>query len=251
MRGKNRDAISAAIQRGDKATAEVFDALLIAAGRTPNIDKLNLKTAGVKTSEKGVEVNDFLQTSQPHIYAAGDITGRYLFTHMADYQARIVVRNILMPLQLLRQRADYFVVPWCTYTDPEIARVGLSETEAKQQRIEYDVFQQSMADVDRAVVENSTSGFAKVLTRKGSDKIIGATIVAEHAGDLLQPLILAMHAGLGLSKVAAAIHPYPTFVEVARKTGDAYNKTRLSPRAKRLFAWLYARQRKRRNVIDL
>ena len=235
---------SATIQRGETSTAEVFDTLLIAAGRTPNIETLNLETVGVKTSKKGVEVNEYLQTSQRHIYAAGDITGRHLFTHMADYQARIVVRNILMPLQFLRQRADDSVVPWCTYTDPEIARVGLSEAEAKHQHIEYDVHEQPMAGVDRAVVENSTGGFARVLTRKGTDKILGATIVAENAGDLLQPLVLAMHAGLGLSKVGAAIHPYPTFVDVIRKIGDAYNKTRLTPRATRLFAWLYARQRR-------
>ena len=229
--------------RAGGATREVeFDALLLAAGRTPNLDSLQLDQAGVRTTKRGVEVNDYLQTSQPHIYAAGDITGRYLFTHTADFQARIVVRNILMPLQLLRQRADYRVVPWCTYTDPEIARVGLSEADAKEQRIDCDIYRQPMAGVDRAVVENATAGFAKVLTRKGTDEILGATIVAEHAGDLLQPLVLAMHAKLGLSKVAAAIHPYPTFVEVARKAGDAFNKTRLTPRAKRLFAWLYARQ---------
>ena len=233
----------ATIRAGETTREVEFDALLIAAGRTPNLDTLALDAAGVRTNKRGVEVNDYLQTSQPHIYAAGDITGRYLFTHTADYQARIVVRNILMPHQLLRQRADNSVVPWCTYTDPEIARVGLSENEAKEQHLEYDLYRQPMAEVDRAVVENATTGFAKVLTRKGTDRILGATIVAEHAGDLLQPLVLAMHAGLGLSKVAAAIHPYPTFVEIARKAGDAYNKTRLTPRAKRLFAWLYARQR--------
>ena len=232
----------ATIRVGETTREVEFDAVLLAAGRAPNIDTLALDKAGVRTTKHGVEVNDYLQTSKPHIYAAGDITGRFLFTHMADYQARIVVRNILMPLQLLRQRGDYRVVPWCTYTDPEIARVGLSEAEAKEQRIDCDVYRQSMADVDRAVVENATTGFAKVLTRKGTDEILGATIVAEHAGDLLQPLVLAMHAKLGLSKVAAAIHPYPTFVEVARKAGDAFNKTRLTPRAKKLFAWLYARQ---------
>ncbi len=234
---------TAIIKIGETNREAPFDALLIAAGREPNIHSLDLEVAGVRTTKKGVEVNDYLQTSQPHIYAAGDITGRHLFTHMADYDARIVVRNLLMPLQLLRQRASGAAVPWCTYTDPEVARVGLSEDEAREQHIEYDLYRQEMADVDRAVVESATSGFAKVLTQRGGDKILGAAIVAEHAGDLLQPLVLAMHAGLGLSKVAAAIHPYPTFVEIERKAGDAYNKTRLTSRARRLFAWLYARQR--------
>ena len=233
----------AAIRAGETTRAVEFDALLLAAGRTPNIESLQLEMAGVRASTRGVEVNDYLQSSQPHIFAAGDITGRFLFTHTADYQARIVVRNILMPLQLLRQRADCSVVPWCTYTDPEIARVGLNEREAIEQGIAYDLYRQAMAGVDRAVVENATAGFAKVLTGRGTDRILGATIVGERAGDLLQPLVLAMHAKLGLGRVAAAIHPYPTFVEVARKAGDAYNKTRLTPRAKRLFQWLYRRQR--------
>jgi pyruvate/2-oxoglutarate dehydrogenase complex dihydrolipoamide dehydrogenase (E3) component len=240
------DGLRATIQDGQTSSEEEFDALLIAAGRTPNIEKLQLETAGVKTNEKGVEVNDWLQTSQPHIYGAGDVTGSFLFTHMADYQARIVVRNILMPLKLLRQKVDYSAVPWCTFTEPEIARVGLSENEAKKRNIEYDLYKQEMSDVDRAVVENATAGFAKVLTVRGSDEILGAVIVAERAGDLLQPLVLAMQAGLGLSKVAAAIHPYPTFVEIERKAGDAYNKTKLTPLAKKAFAWLYERQRGRK-----
>ncbi|MEA3209029.1 MAG: hypothetical protein QOE70_2086 [Chthoniobacter sp.] len=236
-------AISATIQRDGIDREEVFDALLLAAGRTPNLDQLNLEAAGVQTTKKGVEVNDYLQTFQPHIYAAGDITGQYLFTHMADYQARIVVRNILMPLQVLRQKADYSVVPWCTYTDPEVARVGLNEEEATRAGIACDVFEQPMAGVDRAILEEATAGSARVLVRKGTDIIVGATIVAEHAGDLLQPLVIAMRHGLGLGQIAATIHPYPTLVEVSRKTGDLYSKTRLTPRAKRIFAWLYARQR--------
>lgn len=238
-----RDGV-AKIRRGDSVREISFDALLLAAGRTPNVDALNLEAVGVRTAKHGIQVNKYLQTAQPHIYAAGDITGRHLFTHMADYDARIVVRNILMPLQLLRQRTSSAVVPWCTYTDPEVARVGLSEDQAREQDLEFDVYRQEMAGVDRAVVESATNGFAKVLTKRGTDEILGATIVGEHAGDLLQPLVLAMHAGLGLSQVAAAIHPYPTFVEVARKAGDAFNKTRLTPRAKRLFAWLYERQRR-------
>jgi pyruvate/2-oxoglutarate dehydrogenase complex dihydrolipoamide dehydrogenase (E3) component len=220
------------------------DVMLIAAGRTPNLRALNLETAGVDYDEQGVKVNACLQTSQPHIYAAGDITNRLKFTHTADFTARIVVRNILMPLQLLRQKVDWSVVPWCTYTDPEVAHVGLGEKEAKQKNIQYDLFVVLLEDVDRAVVESEEAGFAKILTIKGSGKILGATIVAPHAGDLLQEFVLAMNAKIGLGRIASMIHAYPTFAELARKAGDKYNKTRLTPRAKKIFTWLYERARK-------
>jgi len=214
--------------------------MLIAAGRTPHLRALNLEAAGVEYDEEGVKVNAYLQTSQPQIYAAGDITNRLKFTHTADFTARIVVRNILMPFQLLRQRVDWSVVPWCTYTDPEVAHVGLSEKDAK---IEYDLFFVPLEDVDRAVVESEELGFAKILAAKGSDKILGATIVAPHAGDLLHEFVLAMNAKIGLGKIASTIHAYPTFAELARKAGDKYNKTRLTPRAKKIFTWLYQRAR--------
>ena len=220
------------------------DTLLIAAGRTPNIDQLNLAAAGVKHNEHGVEVNDYMQTSQPHIYAAGDVANRLKFTHTADFTARAVVRNILMPLQLLRQKVDFSVVPWCTYTAPEVAHVGLGEKEAAKRGIACELFSVQLEEVDRAVVESEEAGFAKILTRKGSDEILGATLVAPHAGDLLHEFVLAMNAGVGLGKIASMIHAYPTFAELARKAGDKYNKTRLTPFAKKLFAWLYRRARK-------
>lgn len=224
-----------------KITAET---LLIAAGRTPNLEQLNLGAAAVKHNEHGVEVNDYMQTSQPHIYAAGDVANRLKFTHTADFTARAVVRNILMPLQLLRQKVDFSVVPWCTYTDPEVAHVGLGEKEATKRGIAYDLFSVPLEEVDRAVVESEEAGFAKILTRKGSDEILGATIVAPHAGDLLHEFVLAMNAGVGLGQIASMIHAYPTFAELARKAGDKYNKTRLTPCAKKLFAWLYRRARR-------
>ena len=219
------------------------DALLIAAGRKPNLDALNLAAAGVKFDKHGVKVNDYLQTSQPHIYAAGDCANRLKFTHTADFTARAVVRNILMPLQLLRQRVDCAIVPWCTYLEPEVAHVGLGEKEARKLGTAYDLFVVKMDEVDRAVVESDDAGFAKILTRKGSDEILGATIVAPHAGDLLHEFVLAMNAGIGLGKIANMIHAYPTFAELARKAGDKYNKTRLTPFAKKLFVWLYRRAR--------
>ncbi|PYJ46762.1 MAG: FAD-containing oxidoreductase, partial [Verrucomicrobia bacterium] len=153
------------------------DALLLAIGRTPNLQSLDLKSAGVEVSEGGLRVNDYLQTSRRHIYAVGDVIGPFLFTHMADAHARVVVRNILAPFQFLRQKMDYSVVPWCTYVDPEVAHVGLGEKEAQQKNIDYDLFVVPFEDVDRAVVESEEAGFAKILTAKGSDRILGATIV--------------------------------------------------------------------------
>jgi pyruvate/2-oxoglutarate dehydrogenase complex dihydrolipoamide dehydrogenase (E3) component len=220
------------------------DAMLIATGRTPNLGALNLKAAGVDYDARGVKVNTYLQTSQPHIYAAGDITNSLKFTHTADFTARIVVRNILMPFQFLRQKVDWSVVPWCTYTDPEVAHVGLGEEEARQKDIGYDLFVVPLEDVDRAVVESDELGFAKILAAKGSDKILGGTMVATHAGDLVHEFVLAMKASIGLGTIASTIHAYPTFAELARKAGDKYNKTRLTPRAKKIFNWLYARARK-------
>ena len=232
-------------QSGQLAERTFFaDALLVAIGRTPNFRSLDLESVGVNVNERGVRVNGYLQTSQRHIYAVGDVIGPFLFTHMADAQARVVVRNIVVPFQFLRQKMDYSVVPCCTYVDPEVAHVGLGEKEAKQKNVDYDSFVVSLEDVDRAVVESDDAGFAKILTAKGSDKILGATIVAPHAGDLLHEFVLAMKAGVGLGTIASTIHAYPTFAELARKAGDKYNKTRLTPQAKRVFTWLYARARK-------
>jgi pyruvate/2-oxoglutarate dehydrogenase complex dihydrolipoamide dehydrogenase (E3) component len=232
-------------QSGQLAEPTFFaDALLVAAGRTPNLRSLDLKSVGIDTTERGVHVNDYLQTSQRHIYAVGDVIGPFLFTHMADAQGRVAVRNILVPFQFLRQKMDYSVVPWCTYVDPEVAHVGLGEKEAKGQNIDYDLFVVPLEDVDRAVVESEDAGFAKILTGKDSDKILGATIIAPHAGDLLHEFVLAMKARIGLGTIASTIHAYPTFAELARKAGDKYNKTRLTPRAKKIFTWLYKHVRK-------
>ncbi len=190
-------------QSGRLAERTFFaDALLVAIGRNPNLQSLDLKSAGVDVNEAGLCVNDYLQTSQRHIYGVGDVIGPFLFTHMADAQARVVVRNILVPFQFLRQKMDYSVVPWCTYVDPEIAHVGLAEKEAKQKNVDYDLFVVPLEDVDRAVVESEEAGFAKVLTAKGSDKILGATIVAPHAGDLLHEFVVAMKANVGLGKIS-------------------------------------------------
>jgi pyruvate/2-oxoglutarate dehydrogenase complex dihydrolipoamide dehydrogenase (E3) component len=231
-------------QRGDTLVEHRAAALLFATGRAPNTEALNLSAAGVRLGPHGVEVNERMQTSQPHIYAAGDIAGPFRFTHMADYQARIVARNILVPSRFMQSKADYSTVPWCTYLDPEIARVGLSEDEARQRGVAYNRFTLPLAEVDRAIVEDETTGFVKVLTARGTDRILGVTLVAAHAGDLIHEFVLAMRCGIGLGKISGVIHAYPTFAELARKAGDAYQKTRLTLKAKQLFRWLYERARR-------
>jgi pyruvate/2-oxoglutarate dehydrogenase complex dihydrolipoamide dehydrogenase (E3) component len=213
------------------------DEILVGAGRVPNVEGLNLEAVGVRyDAREGVQVNDRLRTTNPRIYAAGDICSRFKFTHAADAMARIVIQNALF---FGRAKASALVIPWCTYTDPEIAHVGLYEHEAREKGIAFDSFVQEFADVDRAVLDGEAEGFAKMTVKKGSDQILGATIVAAHAGDLIAELTLAMVGKLGLKTIAATIHPYPTQAEAIKKLGDAYNRTRLTPFVKALFdKWL-------------
>ena len=218
-------------------------ALLIAAGRQPNVENLNLRKANVSFTERGVTVDEYLETSQPGIYAAGDVVGQLQFTHVADYHAEIAIRNTLVPFSFLRQKVDYSVVPWCTYLDPEVATVGLTEIQAKERGTDYELIEQEMKAVDRAVVERTDAGFARVLVKRGSDKILGATIVGEHAGELIQEFVLAMKHGIGLKQIASTIYAYPTFASLVLKSAEKFNKKRLTPRARKITGWLYARER--------
>ena len=213
------------------------DKLLVAVGRAPNVDGLGLESAGVAyDARNGVEVNDRLQTTNPHVYAAGDICSRFKFTHAADFMARIVIQNALF---MGRAKASALTIPWCTYTAPEIAHVGLYESEATARGVDVDVFVQELRHVDRAILEGEDDGLVKVLVRRGSDTIVGATIVAAHAGDMISEITLAMTHGLGMKKIASTIHPYPTQAEAIRKVGDLYNRTRLTPTVKSLMGrWL-------------
>lgn len=223
-----------------KGYDEVVDQLLVAVGRAPNVENLGLDAAAVAFTKKGVQVNDQLQTSQPNIFAAGDICSPYQFTHAADFMARIVIRNALF---FGRSKASALTIPWCTYTEPEIAHVGLYEKQAQEQGIEVDTFTRKLDEVDRAILEGHINGLARVHVRKGTDKILGATIVAANAGDLISEITLAMTHKLGLGRIANTIHPYPTQAEVIRQIGDAYNRTRLTPFAKSLFSRLMAWRR--------
>lgn len=213
-------------QAGQGATLDV-DEILVGAGRVPNVDGLNLPLVGVNfDAREGVHVNDRLQTSNPRIYAAGDICSKYKFTHAADFMARIVIQNALFRGS---SRASSLVIPWCTYTSPEIAHVGLTERDAEERKIPIQTFRQEFSHVDRAILEGETEGFVKVHVKAGTDQILGATIVAEHAGEMIGELTLAIKAGIGLKTIGATIHPYPTVAEAIRKLGDQYNRTRLTP----------------------
>ncbi len=228
------------VESHGKAYDEVVDQLLVAAGRAPNVENLGLADARVTFTNKGVQVNDRLQTSNPDIYAAGDICSPYQFTHAADFMARIVIRNALF---FGRASASALTIPWCTYTEPEIAHVGLYEKQAQGQGIEVDTFTRKLREVDRSILEGRTNGLVRVHVRKGTHKIVGASIVAPNAGDMISELTLAMTHGLGLKHIANTIHPYPTQAEAIRQVGDAYNRTRLTPFAKSFFAKLMAWRR--------
>jgi pyruvate/2-oxoglutarate dehydrogenase complex dihydrolipoamide dehydrogenase (E3) component len=210
------------------------EALLVGSGRAPNLEGLGLDEAGVAYTKRGITVDSSLRTSQRHIYAAGDVAGLGQFTHLAEQHARTIVRNILVPWP--KARADRSLLPWCTYTDPELARVGLSEEEARRQGTAVDVFRFELSDLDRAIVESEEKGFVKILTAKGKDQILGATIVSERAGDVIAEIVLAMQARVGLSTISATIHAYPTFAELNRRAADAKVRSRLTPFARRLLA---------------
>lgn len=223
---------------------ERVDNILVATGRTPNVE-LGLEAASVEYDlRKGVIVDDYLRTSNPRIFAAGDVASRFKFTHAADFLARTAIQNALVA-SFIRvagwKKASNLRIPWCTYTTPEVAHVGLTVQVAAEQGTAVDVYKVDFEHLDRAILEKATDGFVKIVCRKGSDKILGGTIVAERAGDMIGEITMAMQNKIGLGSIASVIHPYPTIGEAIRKAGDAYNKTRLTPTAaglfKRFFRW--------------
>lgn len=224
------------LERDGKRIDVTVDAILVGVGRAPNLDGLGLEKAGVTFDRSGVIVNDNLQTSNPNVYAAGDICFPFKFTHIADALARILIANALF---MGRQKVSALTIPWCTYTDPEIAHVGMYQADAMGKGIELTTLTVQLSDIDRAVLDGEAEGFARVHLRKGTDKIIGATIVACHAGEMINEFSLAITNGLGISAIGKTIHPYPTQAEVIKRLADAYNRTRLTPLVKRLLAgWL-------------
>ncbi len=205
--------------------------LLVAAGRAPNVEDAGLEAACVRFDHGGVTVDEHMRTSNPRIYAIGDVASKYRFTHAADAQARMVVRNALF---FGRGKASDLVIPWCTYTSPEVAHVGIAPDDAAR-RDDVQTITIPLHDVDRARLDGDDEGFLRVHLKAGTDRILGATLVASHAGDLISQLTQAMAAGTGLAKVGQTIFPYPTQAEAIRKAADAWSRTKLTPTAKKAF----------------
>jgi pyruvate/2-oxoglutarate dehydrogenase complex dihydrolipoamide dehydrogenase (E3) component len=202
----------------------VFDQILIAIGRRANTDGLGLKALGITIHKNGtIALNDFLQTRFPNIYAVGDVAGPFQFTHTAAHQAWYAAVNALFS-RFKKFRVDYSVIPWATFTSPEVARVGLNEQDATEQGVEFEVTRYSIDDLDRAITDGCAEGFVKVLTRPGSDRILGVTIVGNHAGDLIAEYVLAMKHGLGLNKILGTIHIYPTLAEANKFAAGEWKK---------------------------
>ncbi len=220
-------------------TIEV-DEILVAAGRRPNVEGLGLEEAGVEATPKGIRVDERLRATVPGVWAVGDVAGSYQFTHAANWMARVVLRNILFPGSA---KVDWSTTPWCVFTDPEVARVGISEEEAQAKGIEIDVYRHPFSELDRAICERSTEGFAKAIVARGTDRILGGAIVGAHAGELIHEIALAKRHRIGLSGLSfgKTIHAYPTWSEVVSRLGDAYMKTRLTPNAKKIAKWWVGR----------
>jgi pyruvate/2-oxoglutarate dehydrogenase complex dihydrolipoamide dehydrogenase (E3) component/uncharacterized membrane protein YdjX (TVP38/TMEM64 family) len=220
----------------DKAVEVSADAILVAVGRTANLENLGLEAAGVEYGLRGIEIDERLRTSNRKIFAAGDVCSRYQFTHAADAMARIVIANALF---LARRKITDLVMPWCTYTDPEIAHVGYYENDARAVGFDVATIMQALDEVDRAILDGETDGFARVLYDKKSGRVLGGTIVARHAGEMLGELTLAITAKQSIGVLSSTIHAYPTQAEVLHKIGDAYMRTKLTPMVKKIFAkWL-------------
>ena len=219
----------------------VVDEILVGAGRAPNVKDMGLETVGVEFDERaGVSVDDHLRTSNKKIWAVGDVCMQWKFTHAADAAAKIVVQNALFAVGPLgRKKLSDLIMPWCTYTDPEIAHVGLYAHDAADRGIEIDTYQVEMEAANRAVTDGQEEGFVKVHVKKGTDQIVGATIVAAHAGDLITQVTLAIQNKVGLGAFTNVIYPYPTQSEAIKRTAGLYTRTRLTPTVKRLFErWL-------------
>ena len=214
------------VRDADKESV-VVDEILVGIGSTPNVAGMNLESAGVEyNSEDGIATNDFLQTSNPRIYAAGDVCSEHKFPHIETAAARIVVQNALF---FGRKRLSTLAIPWCTYTDPEIAHIGLYVREAREKKIPVKTFTVLMHEVDRAITDGEDEGFVKIHVKEGTDKILGATVVASHAGEMICEISLAMSSGIGLGALAHVNHPYPTQAQAIKMAADTYNSTRMTP----------------------
>ena len=231
--GPTRLVVVAGAGREERLPADI---LLVAAGRTPNVEGLGLEAAGVRYGPAGVMVDDRLRTANPRVFAAGDVASRFKFTHNSDEQARLAIQNALF---FGRRRISRLVLPWCTYTSPEVAHVGMYEEEARAAGHDVETFTIPLNEVDRAVLDGESDGFFRVHVQRGRGRILGATLVAEHAGDMISEIGMAIANGVRLGGIGRTIHPYPTQAEVFRKAADAWRRSKLTPRVRRIFALFF------------
>ncbi len=231
---QHQEGINVTFSNSENGTTEqTFDRILIAVGRAPNVEGLGLDKIGVKVGNRGIEVNNRLQTSVKNIYAAGDVIGHYLFTHVAAFQAQLLLRNIFFPLS---NTINYGVVPWTTFSDPEVARCGLTEAEAREKYGDVDVFTLDQSDVDRAVAEGETHGFSKVIATRWTGKILGVHLVGANAGEVVHEYVLAMQQRIPLRKLSGMIHVYPTFSSsVWRVAGKWFSESTLIQTLRKLL----------------
>ena len=220
------------IEHGGHREELAAEVVLVAAGRAPNVGGMGLEAAGVAYGRTGIRVDDSLRTTARGIYAVGDVASRHQFTHAADHQARIAVQNALF---FGRGRASRLVIPWATYTEPEVAHVGLHRDEAIRAGHEVETITIHFDDIDRAILEGEKEGFFRVHLKKGSDRILGATLVSAHAGDMIGEITLAMTAGIGLGKLGSTIHPYPTRSDIFARAATAWRKQKLTPTVEKVF----------------
>jgi pyruvate/2-oxoglutarate dehydrogenase complex dihydrolipoamide dehydrogenase (E3) component len=221
------------VESGGQQRHIEFDSLLCAVGRSARLEGFGLEKLGIPTN-KTVVTNEYLETLYPNILAAGDVAGPYQFTHVASHQAWFATVNALFG-RIKRFKADYSVVPWTTFTDPEVARVGLNEQDARERNVPYEVTRYELHELDRAIADSATEGFVKVLTVPGKDRILGVTLVGAHAGDLLAEYVLAMKHNLGLNKILGTIHTYPTLAEANKYAAGVWKRAHAP---QRLLAWV-------------
>lgn len=234
------DSKSLIFDRGQGEERVQAEEVLLAAGRRSNLDGLGLEFAGVTTENGHVRVDDYLQTDNPNIFAAGDICSRYKFTHAAEAMARIALQNALF---FGRQRVSELVIPWCTYTEPEVAHVGMTFSEAKKRQSEIVTFTKELAETDRAILDGETDGFVRILSDKRSGRLLGVTIVGAHAGESIGEAVLALKQQLKVSELSGVIHPYPTQAEALKRAADLQLRSRLSPRIRRMLERYFAFRR--------
>ncbi len=239
--GRNGDTQFMEAERDGETVTVEFDKVLLAMGRKPNVEGFGLEELEMPLTDQGtININNSMQTAFPNIYACGDVAGPYQFTHMASFQAYFASVNALLN-GYWRLRATYRVVPWATFTDPEVARVGLNEQEAKEQGVDYEVTRYELDDLDRAIADGEARGFIKILTEPGKDRILGVTITGYHAGELIGEFVFAMTHGMGLKKISAVTHIYPTLLEANKFSANAWRNARLPekyfPMLEKFFAW--------------